>query len=73
MPFPSPSDKEGKNDFVGRCVSFVDKEGKIPHKQAVAACLDTWMKHQKKKLDEELRDSIDELKHTSKKIRKKRY
>ena len=73
MPLPTPGKKEEKNEFISRCASFTSKEGKMPQKQAIAACFDTWRRHQKKKLYEELKDSLDELKQTSKKIRRKKY
>lgn len=38
MPLPTPGADEKRDDFLGRCVSVVEGEGK-PHDQAVAICM----------------------------------
>ena len=43
MPIPKPEKDEEKNDFVGRCMSFLDNEGSDLSQDArVAACNNSW-------------------------------
>lgn len=43
MPVPTPNAGESREDFMGRCVSFLTGEGK-PQDQAVAICSSQWGK-----------------------------
>lgn len=43
MPIPTPNQGEDKNEYVGRCVEFLENEGR-PHDQSVAICLNKWEK-----------------------------
>lgn len=43
MPVPTPNAGESREDFMGRCVSFLTDEGK-PQDQAVAICASQWGK-----------------------------
>lgn len=43
MPIPKPGKKEGKEEFIGRCVSRLhDSDPGKPNKQIVAICHDAW-------------------------------
>ncbi len=57
MPSP-PRPDETKNDFVGRCVEFLMKEGQHPQKQCIAICYSMWQKSTEEK-SESILDRID--------------
>ena len=42
MPLPTPSSGESQNDFVSRCISFLEHEGDRPHEQIQAICFAQW-------------------------------
>jgi len=43
MPIPFPKDKEDKNSYISRCVSFVKNEDpNMENEQAVTICMDNW-------------------------------
>jgi len=56
MPIPQPKDNEKQNDYMGRCMHKIGDE-KMPQKQKVAICLNTF-KNPKKKAKAD-RDSIE--------------
>lgn len=52
MPMPKPKQGESKNDFVSRCISFLDDEGSdLDQDQRVAACMDAWRKAKNQRED----------------------
>lgn len=50
MPIPQRKDNEKQNDYMGRCMTFLNKEGepKRPQDQKVAICLNTYSNPKKK-------------------------
>lgn len=63
MPLPKPNPGEDRNKFVGRCVSFAMKEGKMEQKQAVAACFSTWRRNleENEEKEQELNSAVAEF------------
>ena len=50
MPIIQPKDNEKQNDYMGRCMTFLNKEGEPerPQDQKVAICLNTYSNPKKK-------------------------
>jgi len=50
MPIPQPKDNEKQNDYMGRCMHFLNKKGetKRPQNQQVAICLNNFKGPKKK-------------------------
>jgi len=49
MPIPQPKDNEKQNDYMGRCMHKINKDNpKMPNKQQVAICLNTYSNPKKK-------------------------
>jgi hypothetical protein len=47
---PKPMKGESKNEYMGRCISMVIKEGTAQSQdQAIAICFSMWKQHGKKK------------------------
>jgi hypothetical protein len=42
MPVPKPNAGESQNDFISRCISFLEHEGERPHEQIQAICFAQW-------------------------------
>jgi len=49
MPIPKPNSGEGQNDYIGRCIRFLEQENadkpsgdKRPHDQIIAICEQSW-------------------------------
>jgi len=71
MPIPSKKDNEKQNDYMGRCMHFLNKEGepKRPQDQKVAICLNTFKNPKKKSkaadrngIEVDFSDKIKEIK-----------
>jgi hypothetical protein len=59
MPIPKPKDNEKQNDYMGRCMHKINKDNpKMPNKQQVAICLNTY-NNPKKKSKAADRDGIE--------------
>ena len=68
MPIPNPKDNEKKNDYMGRCMHFLNKKGetKRPQNQQVAICLNNF-KGPKKKTKAEIEiDFSEQIKNMNK-------
>ena len=68
MPIPNPKDNEKQNDYMGRCMHFLNKKGetKRPQNQQVAICLNNF-KGQKKKSKAEVEiDFSEQIKNMNK-------
>lgn len=58
MPIPKPGENESQNDFVSRCMSFLDGEdSSLSQEQRVAACHEAYRRA--KKEDEEPEEATD--------------
>lgn len=65
MPIPQPKDNEKRNDYMGRCMDKL-AEDKMPNKQKVAICLNTFSNPKKKAkgadVEIDFSDKIKEMK-----------
>jgi len=69
MPIPSKKDNEKQNDYMGRCMHFLNKEGepKRPQDQKVAICLNTFQNPKKKSKANEMEiDFTEDIKNMNK-------
>jgi hypothetical protein len=68
MPIPKPKSKENEGDYMGRCMTFLNKEGETPRPQdqKVAICLNTFRGPQKKAKGEIEIDFTEEIKNINK-------
>jgi DNA-binding ferritin-like protein len=67
MPIPQPKDNEKQADYMGRCMHKVNKDNpKMPNKQQVAICLNTYSNPKKKtkanEIEVDFSDKIKEIK-----------
>ena len=65
MPIPQPKDNEKQNDYVGRCMHKL-AEDKMPNKQKVAICLNTYRNPKKKSKAEVEIDFSEQIKDMNK-------
>jgi hypothetical protein len=68
MPIPQPKDNEKQNDYMGRCMHKVNKDNpKMPNKQQVAICLNTYSNPKKKSKANEIEmDFSEDIKNMNK-------
>ena len=68
MPIPQPNDNEKQNDYMGRCMHFLNKKGetKRPQNQQVAICLNTFKGPKKKSKAEVEIDFSEQIKNLKK-------
>jgi len=69
MPIPQRKDNEKQNDYMGRCMTFLNKEGepKRPQDQKVAICLNTFQNPKKKSKANEMEiDFTEDIKNMNK-------
>jgi hypothetical protein len=69
MPIPSKKDNEKQNDYMGRCMTFLNKEGEPerPQDQKVAICLNTFQNPKKKSKANEMEiDFTEDIKNMNK-------
>jgi len=69
MPIPQPNDNEKQNDYMGRCMHFLNKKGetKRPQNQQVAICLNTFKGPKKKSKANEMEiDFTEDIKNMNK-------
>lgn len=66
MPIPQPKNKEKQNDYMGRCMHKL-AEDKMPNKQKVAICLNTYNNPKKKSKAEIEIDFSEDIKNMNKK------
>ena len=68
MPIPQPKDNEKQNDYMGRCMHKVNKDNpKMPNKQQVAICLNTYSNPKKKAKANEIEiDFSEDIKNMNK-------
>lgn len=68
MPIPEPNDNEKQNDYMGRCMHFLNKKGetKRPQNQQVAICLNTFKGPKKKSKAEVEIDFSEQIKNLKK-------
>lgn len=66
MPIPQPKDNEKQNDYMGRCMHKL-AEDKMPNKQKVAICLNTYNNPKKKSKAEVEIDFSEQIKNMNKK------
>jgi hypothetical protein len=68
MPIPSKKDNEKQADYMGRCMSFLNKEGEPerPQDQKVAICLNTYRNPKKKSKAEIELDFSEDIKKMNK-------
>jgi Family of unknown function (DUF5856) len=69
MPIPQPNDNEKQNDYMGRCMHFLNKKGetKRPQDQKVAICLNTFKNPKKKSKANEMEiDFTEDIKNMNK-------
>jgi len=68
MPIPQPNDNEKQNDYMGRCMHFLNKKGetKRPQNQQVAICLNTFKAPKKKSKAEVEIDFSEQIKNLKK-------
>jgi hypothetical protein len=69
MPIPQRKDNEKQNDYMGRCMTFLNKEGEPerPQDQKVAICLNTFSKPKKKSKANEIEiDFTEQIKNMKK-------
>jgi len=65
MPIPQPKNKEKQNDYMGRCMHKL-AEDKMPNKQKVAICLNTYNNPKKKSKAEIEIDFSEDIKNMNK-------
>jgi DNA-binding ferritin-like protein len=66
MPIPQPKDNEKQNDYMGRCMHKI-AEDKMPNKQKVAICLNTYNNPKKKSKANEMEiDFTEDIKNMNK-------
>jgi hypothetical protein len=69
MPIPQRKDNEKQNDYMGRCMTFLNKEGEPerPQDQKVAICLNTFQNPKKKSKANEMEiDFTEDIKNMNK-------
>jgi hypothetical protein len=68
MPIPKRKTNEKESDYMGRCMTFLNKEGETPRPQdqKVAICLNTFRGPQKKAKGEIEIDFTEEIKNINK-------
>jgi hypothetical protein len=68
MPIPQRKKNEKESDYMGRCMTFLNKEGETPRPQdqKVAICLNTFRGPQKKAKGEIEIDFTEEIKNINK-------
>lgn len=68
MPIPNPKDNEKQNDYMGRCMHFLNKKGetKRPQNQQVAICLNNFKGLKKKSKAEVEIDFSEQIKNMNK-------
>jgi hypothetical protein len=68
MPIPQKKDKESQNDYMGRCMHFLNKDGETPRPQdqKVAICLNTYSNPKKKAKAEVEIDFTEDIKNMNK-------
>jgi len=68
MPIPQRKDNEKESDYMGRCMTFLNKEGETPRPQdqKVAICLNTFRGPQKKAKGEIEIDFTEDIKNMNK-------
>jgi hypothetical protein len=68
MPIPQPKDNEKQGDYMGRCMHKVNKDNpKMPNKQQVAICLNTYSNPKKKSKANEIEvDFTEDIKNMNK-------
>jgi len=68
MPIPQPKDNEKQADYMGRCMHKVNKDNpKMPNKQQVAICLNTYSNPKKKAKANEIEvDMSEDIKNLNK-------
>ena len=66
MPIPQPKNKEKQNDYMGRCMHKL-AEDKMPNKQKVAICLNTYNNPKRKSKAEIEIDFSEDIKNMNKK------
>lgn len=68
MPIPSKKDNEKQADYMGRCMSFLNKEGEPerPQDQKVAICLNTYRNPKKKSKAEIELDFSEDIRNMNK-------
>jgi hypothetical protein len=68
MPIPQPKDNEKQADYMGRCMHKVNKDNpKMPNKQQVAICLNTYSNPKKKSKANEIEvDFSEDIKNINK-------
>ena len=68
MPLPDPKDNEKQNDYMGRCMHFLNKKGEMkrPQNQKVAICLNTFRGPKKKSKAEVEIDFSEQIKNMNK-------
>ena len=67
MPIPQPKDNEKQNDYMGRCMHKL-AEDKMPNKQKVAICLNTYSNPKKKSKAEIEIDFSEDIKNMNKAV-----
>jgi hypothetical protein len=68
MPIPQPKDNEKQNDYMNRCMHKINKDNpKMPNKQQVAICLNTYSNPKKKAKANEIEvDMSEDIKNMNK-------
>ena len=68
MPIPQKKDNESQNDYMGRCMHFLNKDGETPRSQdqKVAICLNTYRNPKKKAQAEIEIDFTEDIKNMNK-------
>jgi hypothetical protein len=68
MPIPQKKDNESQNDYMGRCMHFLNKDGETPRPQdqKVAICLNTYSNPKKKAKAEVEIDFTEDIKNMNK-------
>jgi hypothetical protein len=68
MPIPQKKDNESQNDYMGRCMRFLNKDGETPRPQdqKVAICLNTYRNPKKKAKAEVEIDFTEDIKNMNK-------
>lgn len=69
MPIPQKKDNESQNDYMGRCMHFLNKEGETPRPQdqKVAICINTYNNPKKKNSKAEIEiDFSEQIKNMNK-------
>jgi len=62
MPMPKPNQNESKDDFIGRCMSFLDDEGSdLDQNQRLAACNTAWKDSRSMKFTKEIRAFVTDF------------